>query len=481
MWPKPPGWTVARLDDVATCLDFMRRPVNGSERDRRKEGKSPDELFPYYGATQQQGWIDDFLFDEELVLLGEDGVPFFEPNRTKAYRITGKSWVNNHAHVFRPRHVLAAYLIHYLNVFDYKGRVVGSTRSKLNQAKAVDIPVVVPPRDEQRRIIAKVDELMALCDRLDAARTEREIRRDRLVVATLNRLTTSATNSTEEARFSATFALSSLQHITFGRDHVSQIRGSILALAVQGRLVDQLFTDEPPRAPQLRSFAASSDFDRRAYEEELKQLTLPSTWISAPLALVSTHIVDCPHTTPKWTESGEVCIRTNQLKRAGLDLSASRFVSSDEYLERIERLKPQGGDILYSREGGILGIACIIPSGVRVCMGQRLMLIRAGQGLIPAFLNMVLNSPQLTSIAFRRTTGGAAPRVNMSTVRAYPIPLPPLAEQHRIIAKVNALMALCDQLEVSLATASTTRAKLLEATLRDALLPAEETLLEAAQ
>lgn len=144
----------------------MREPINGTERDLRIAGKNRSELFPYYGATQQQGWIDDYIFDAELVLLGEDGVPFFDDLRSKAYLISGKTWVNNHAHVFRGILVSNAFLMHWLNTFDYTGRVAGSTRSKLNQAKAVDIPIALPPLAEQKRIVAKVDDLMALCDRL---------------------------------------------------------------------------------------------------------------------------------------------------------------------------------------------------------------------------------------------------------------------------------------------------------------------------
>ena len=141
----PSSWFLTKLGLVAVCLDYMRKPVNGTERKRRIAGKPTSQLFPYFGATQQQGWIDEYIFDEELVLLGEDGVPFFDSLRPKAYLIAGKSWVNNHAHVFRGVLVSNAYLVHYLNVFDYSGRVVGATRSKLNQAKALEIPVMLPP------------------------------------------------------------------------------------------------------------------------------------------------------------------------------------------------------------------------------------------------------------------------------------------------------------------------------------------------
>ncbi|MFC7694157.1 restriction endonuclease subunit S [Paeniroseomonas aquatica] len=140
----PAGWVKASLNDVAVCLDYRRKPINSAEREKRIEGKGPTQLFPYYGATQQQGWIDDYLFDEDLVLLGEDGVPFFDLLRAKAYWVSGKTWVNNHAHVFKAVLTSCAFLVHYLNVFDYSGRVVGATRSKLNQARALDIPVALP-------------------------------------------------------------------------------------------------------------------------------------------------------------------------------------------------------------------------------------------------------------------------------------------------------------------------------------------------
>ncbi len=175
-FPLPAGWVASQLGDLAVCLDYMREPINGTERDLRIAGKAQSELFPYYGATQQQGWIDNFIFDAELVLLGEDGVPFFDDLRAKAYLISGKTWVNNHAHVFRGILVSNPFVMHWLNTFDYTGRVAGSTRSKLNQAKALDIPIALPPLAEQKRIVAKVDELMALCDRLEAQQQERETR-----------------------------------------------------------------------------------------------------------------------------------------------------------------------------------------------------------------------------------------------------------------------------------------------------------------
>jgi len=109
------------------------------------------------------------------------------------------------------------------------------------------------------------------------------------------------------------------------------------------------------------------------------------------------------------------------------------------------------------------------------------MLIRAGTETRADFLEVVLNSPFITDIAKARTTGGAAPRVNMSTVRAYPIPLPPPTEQRRIVGKFNELMALCDRLEASLAAAAATRRHLLDALLAEALEQDDAEVSEAAE
>jgi type I restriction enzyme S subunit len=162
----PPRWASARLSEVAAVLDFRREPVNATERQRRIAGKPADQLYPYYGATQQQGWIDDYLFDEELVLLGEDGVPFLDPLRPKAYLVSGKSWVNNHAHAISGIEMSNPYLLHWLNSFDYSGRVTGTTRAKLNQFRVNDIPLPVPPRAEQDRIVACVAEFIDVLKRL---------------------------------------------------------------------------------------------------------------------------------------------------------------------------------------------------------------------------------------------------------------------------------------------------------------------------
>jgi type I restriction enzyme S subunit len=124
----PQGWEWATLGELVDVLDHQRVPVSAREREKRRGN------VPYYGATGQVGWIDQKLFDEDLVLLGEDGVQFFDGSKRKAYAVSGPSWVNNHAHVMRGQSgVEQRYILHYLNHFDYSGYATGTTRLKLRK------------------------------------------------------------------------------------------------------------------------------------------------------------------------------------------------------------------------------------------------------------------------------------------------------------------------------------------------------------
>ena len=339
---------------------------------------------------------------------------------------------------------------------------------RLRTEDAVVAPFPLPPLAEQHRIVAKVDELMALCDRLETARKEREATRERLAAASLAHLNAP---DPDPAVFQnhAAFALDSLTSLTIRPDQIKALRQTILNLAVRGKLVEQDPKEDYSNQGKLRSDAAAETYDMRAFEGRAALFKRPLNWTIEPLSRVASHIVDCLHTTPKWTEKGVLCIKTNQVRAGQLDLSSPHFVSENTYKARVSRLEPRQDDILYIREGGVLGVACLVPSNTRLCLGQRLMQICANNAIEPKFLELCLNSPWITEFAVEKTTGGAAPRVNMSIVRSYPIPLPSLAEQHRIVAKVDELMTVCDRLEVSLVASEETRGRLVEAVLYETL------------
>ena len=160
-YPIPENWCWTYLTaGFAECLDSHRKPINAIERGDRSGN------IPYYGATGQVGWIDDFLTNEQLVLVGEDGAPFLDLMKDKAYIIEGKAWVNNHAHILRSYYGSTGnfYLLNYLNCFDYTGYVNGTTRLKLTQASMNTIPIPVAPLLEQQRIVDRIKSLFAKLD-----------------------------------------------------------------------------------------------------------------------------------------------------------------------------------------------------------------------------------------------------------------------------------------------------------------------------
>ena len=140
------------LEFLVVILDNQRIPINATERLQRIGD------VPYYGATGQVGTIDKSIFNETLILLGEDGVPFFDPTKHKAYEISGPSWVNNHAHVLRakPEVMVQRYLLHFLNIFNYTGYVNGATRLKLTQGDMKRIPVPVQILLYKKKLLLKL-------------------------------------------------------------------------------------------------------------------------------------------------------------------------------------------------------------------------------------------------------------------------------------------------------------------------------------
>lgn len=175
--------------------------------------------------------------------------------------------------------------------------------------------------------------------------------------------------------------------------------------------------------------------------------------IERTISSVCESIVDCPHSTPKWTQSGKLCLRTTNFKPGYLDLSEKNYVSEETFCERITRLVPKPGDVLFSREGAILGIACIIPNRLEICMGQRMMLLRTSKDLLNKYLMYYLNSPKARTLIIENIGGTASPHINVGDIKQFTIPVVPFIQQQSIVAKIESRLSVCDNIERTVNTA----------------------------
>lgn len=155
----PAEWRISKIKYFYDCLDGKRVPVDVALRE-----SGP---YPYWGAGNIMDYVNDYLFNEELVLLGEDGAPFFDHTRPVSFLINEPVWVNNHIHVLRCKEdrVNSRFLVHWLNNVDYKSYINGSILNKLTQSNMNTIAFAVPPLDEQTRI---ADYLDIKCSEIDA-------------------------------------------------------------------------------------------------------------------------------------------------------------------------------------------------------------------------------------------------------------------------------------------------------------------------
>lgn len=474
-FPVPSSWLWTTFGDLVISRDGERIPVSKEERASRAK------TFDYYGASGVIDRIDGYLFDKPLLLIGEDGANLINRSTPIAFMARGRYWVNNHAHVLDGLNEdLLRFLALFINATDLRQYVTGTAQPKMNQAKMNSIPVALPPLAEQRRILAKVEELMALCDRLETARAEREKAQARFSAATLASLEAPDPDAPTFAS-RARFALGHLTSLTGRREQVQRFRQTILSLAMRGKLVPQDANDEPAtdlleriakRKAELHASQASRL--RRPHAcAPAPNPCLPRGWAPSTLGAVALKITDGTHKTPSYLGSGVPFVSVKDFSGGRLDLSNTRFISETEHLLLYRRCDPKRGDILIGRIG-TLGHAVLVDTDTTFSLFVSVGLIRLiGQTVVPQFLVMLLNSTLVEAEFDRIKVGGATHtnKLNLGDLHTVALPIPPVAEQQRIVAKVQQLTAVCDQLEVSLCNGDDARQQLLDAILAEALEP----------
>jgi type I restriction enzyme, S subunit len=353
--------------------------------------------------------------------------------------------------------------LYWLQGFELKIAEIGfgTTFIAINKKQLVSFPLPLPPLDEQHRIVAKVDELMALCDELEAVQTKREKRRDRLVAATLHGLNSGDESGEPGIRptfeESARFYFNHLPRLTSRPAHIHQLRQTILNLAVRGKLVPQDPNDEPAscllervdiwrvegiqrkllRAP--RKLLKKIEFSEMPY-------TLPAGWAWARFGDLI------------YIQSGDGLTAAN-MKDGNIPVYGGNGVNG--YHDVFNIAEPT---IVIGRVGYYCGSVHLTPE--RAWVTDNAFITKfCSREIFLEFLILLLKATNLKE----NENATAQPVISGSKIYPIVVGIPPLAEQHRIVAKLDKLMTLFDELEAGLIATATTRCQLLEAMLHEAL------------
>ena len=324
----------------------------------------------------------------------------------------------------------------------------GTTFPSISYADLAGKPLPLPPLAEQHRIVAKVDELMGLIDRLESARRSRENCRTAGRDSALAALRNAAT--AEEVGIAWTRIAERMDDLFIAPADLTPLREAVLQLAVRGRLVSQELTDEPASVLLNRIAKEKTRRDKRiktrkalpTIRDDMLPFEIPVSWEWTHLGEITSYGM-----TGK-AEPSEVSEETWVLELEDIEKVSSRLLNRVRYGVRpfkSTKNRFYKGDILYGKLRPYLD-KVVLADEDGVCSSE-IMPIRGFVGLAPQFIRLVLKSPYFVQYANSSTHGMNLPRLGTDRARQALFPLPPEAEQHRIVAKVDELMGLIDRLE----------------------------------
>jgi type I restriction enzyme S subunit len=454
-WELPDGWRWVALSEVVDIHDHRRRPIKAGDRQARIAGKSSGELFPYYGATGQVGLIDGFLFDFPAILLGEDGAPFLDRRRAKAYAVDGKYWVNNHAHILTPRtSTIGLWLLHSLNFIDYEPHVGGTTRLKLTKADLERIPIPLAPLAEQRRIVERIETLFAEIAEGEAAMAEARYGLDTFSRALLKAAATGElTKDWREANPVTETGHDLLARIA--KDRASKGAPTARARrAADARLLD---TSVLPQIPAGWAWATT-----RELADVIGGLTKNPDRQKMPIQM--------PY------------LRVANVQMGSLDLSEMKEIGVSN--EERQRASLKDGDLLIVEGNGSIdqiGRCAVWNGEIANCVHQNhIIKVRFSHTCHSSWCFTWLLSPygrkEIEQVA--ASTSGLH-TLSISKIEALPVPLPPPAEAAEILRRASeALAANADtlaMLDAEAADAARLKQSILKAAFEGRLIPQDPT------
>ena len=477
----PHGWEWVRLGDIGIIGSSSRVHQN----DWRNSG------VPFYRAREivklsKQGFVDNELFiTEELYQsltssglspapgdlmitgVGTIGVPYVVKEKDRFYFKDASVLIFKNQFKIFPLFLSRFFESHHWISSIHK-ESMGTTVHTLTIVRANEATIPLPPIPEQHRIVAKIEQLMTRCDELETLRFEREQKRINVHVSAVNRLLSARENNTFIDAWQ--FISKHFGDLHSVKENVTELRKAILQLAVMGKLVPQDPSDVPAnklfeelevekkRLVKSGKIKASKPLSEINHDEVPYQL--PKGWIWARLNDVL-DVRDGTHDTPKYVDVGYPLITSKNLYTGKLSFEDIKYISEEDHKKISERSKVDVGDILFAMIGSI-GNPVIVDSDAEFSI-KNMALFKFYQTGVPdnRFLHYFLIHAQENMKAI--SSGAVQSFVSLGFLRSYLFPLPPLAEQARIVAKIDRLMACCDDLDQQIDKASFKQTQLLNA------------------
>ncbi|MGL6354274.1 restriction endonuclease subunit S [Aeromonas veronii] len=376
---------------------------------------------------------------------------------------------------------LNLYLLQLLKAYRPRliGMGAGGAQPNISKDKLIATIVALPPFNEQKRIVSKIDELMALCDQLEQC-SESQLAAHLTLVKALLATLTDSTDADELAqnwtRLSAHF-----DTLFITEASIDALKQTILQLAVMGKLVPQDPSDEPASALLERIAAEKAQLVKEkkikkekplpAISEDEKPFELPQGWAWARGEDIADFVDPQPsHRTPPEVEDGVPYIGYTDIDHErGINFDNARKVSEVILQEHKERYQIKDGDFVFGKIG-TLGKPFFLQAPFNYCLSANLILIQPRIGCThPVYLATYLNSPTLYQTLDTQKTNSTHAVFGIKKARLLVVPFPPISEQHRIVTKVDELMTLCDQLKSRLQTSQQTQLALAESLMEGAL------------
>ena len=389
----PKGWCLTDIGELLVNRDGERKPISSAIR-----SKQINKIYDYYGAAGIIDKVDNYLFDERLLLVGEDGANLLSRSKNNAFFAEGKYWVNNHAHVLdaTDKKLLdfVAIVINSMKLEDY---ITGSAQPKLSQDNLNKIPIILPPLSEQQRIIAEIERWFSLIDQIEQDKSD-------------------------------------LQTV------IKQTKSKILDLAIHGKLVSQSHNDEPAIELLKRINPNFTPCDN-GHDKKL-----PQGWLLTTLGNIGIwQAGGTPSRSNKSYYGGNIpWLKTGDLND-GQITNIPESITEEAVANSSAKINPTGSVLIamYGATIGKLGILTFPATTNQACCA-----CVEYFAITQYYLFYFLLSHRDIFIA--KGGGGAQPNISKEIIVNTSIPLPPLAEQHRIVVKIEELFSILDDIQKSL-------------------------------